>query len=106
MDGEWWRALEAPLVRWIIIAFVVMAFVTFYVAPEDRRKEFFVVTLLTGPLGLVGAAVSQPRPATKVTPGAAMSDFLFGETARRFRQRRKGRGSDKERGAGGGSIKQ
>jgi hypothetical protein len=94
------------VVRWIIIAFVVMAFVAFYVAPEDRRKEFFVVPLLTGPLGLVGAAVSQPRPATKVTPGAAMSDLLFGETARRFRQRRQRRGSDKERSAGGGSTKQ
>lgn len=55
---------------------------------------------------LAADLIESSVPATKVTSGAAMSDFLFGETARRFRQRRQGRGSDKERGAGGGSTKQ
>ena len=51
----------------IILAVVIVfwfPFVAALVAPDDRRVEFFILTLLVlwGPFGVACAAVANPRP--------------------------------------------
>jgi hypothetical protein len=46
----------------ILIAWLAMTFVAYFVAPDDRRLTFCLLTaLVAGPLGLLAAAVAQPR---------------------------------------------
>jgi hypothetical protein len=48
----------------IIVASMVCGGWAIVVAPVDRDWTFFFLGLLLGPVGVLGAAVAQPRPKT------------------------------------------
>ena len=53
----------------IIVAWVLLALVASYVAPDRRGWTFFWTTLLfLGPLGLMAALIAQPRPRAQWRP--------------------------------------
>ena len=48
----------ALLAFWIVLAWLALAAIAYWVAPDDRKPTFFFFTLLLGPLGALGAAVA------------------------------------------------
>jgi hypothetical protein len=53
----------------IIVAWVVVALVASFGAPDRRAGTFFLTTLLfLGPLGLMPALIAQPRPRAESRP--------------------------------------
>ncbi len=55
--------MDSELLFFLIpISWLAMVFAAYWVAPDDRRLTFSVLTALVGgPLGLLAAAVAQPR---------------------------------------------
>ena len=63
--------LTVPFVL-ILIAWLIVAGVAAWVAPEGRRLTFFLITLFfLGPIGIAAAAIAQPRPAASRPVSAA-----------------------------------
>jgi DNA-directed RNA polymerase subunit RPC12/RpoP len=63
MNNEVRFLLGVPVILLIpfILAWVVFLVAAAAVAPADRRGTFTLITLFFGPLGLIAAAVAQPR---------------------------------------------
>jgi hypothetical protein len=56
--------LEHEVVLAIIVVSIVSGVWAVAIAPVDRDWTFFFLGLLLGPVGVLGAAVAQPRPKT------------------------------------------
>jgi len=61
-----WVEFLGPTFFIVVAVLIVLwfPFVAALVAPDDRKIEFFILTLLVlwGPLGVACAAVANPRP--------------------------------------------
>jgi hypothetical protein len=58
----------------IIVAVIVCGVWANWVAPRDRQTTFFLLGLLLGPVGVLGAALAQPRPVADKSKPRAIAD--------------------------------